>query len=192
MGSIDPAFDPVSLALGAGASFVGRTADMWGKHCQAMIKAAHAHKGASFIEILQNCIIFNDGAFEHEVGKKTKNDSTVELVHGEPLIFGKENNRGIRANGLELEVVDLGDDFSESDLLVYDKTNPNPGMAQMIAAMGISDGEMPLPVGMFRQVERASYESSMEAQVRAAQANSGGGKPDLQGLFEQGDTWTVE
>ncbi len=192
LGSIDPAFDPVSLALGAGATFVGRTADMWGKHSQAMIKAAHAHKGAAFIEILQNCIIFNDGAFEHEVGKKTKADNTVELVHGEPLIFGKENNLGIRSNGLSLEVVELTEDHNPSDLLVYDKTSPNPGMAQMVAAMGLSGGSMPLPVGMFREVHRPSYESAMDDQVRAAQAKTGGGKPSLQSLFSKGDTWTVD
>jgi len=192
LGSIDPAFDPVSLALGAGASFVGRTADMWGKHSQAMIKAAHAHKGASFIEILQNCIIFNDGAFEHEVGKKTKDDHTVELVHGGPLVFGKENNLGIRLDGLELKVVELGEKYSEDDLLVYDKTNLNPGVAQLIAAMGVSDATMPLPVGMFRQIERPTYEASMDDQVRAAQQKTGGAKPSLKSLFSQGDTWTVD
>ena len=192
MGSIDAAFDPVSLALGAGATFVGRTADMWGKHSQALIKAAHAHKGASFIEILQNCIIFNDGAFEREIGRKTKDDHTVELVHGEPLIFGKESNRGIRAKGLELEVVELGEHYSESDLLVHDKTNPNPGMAQMIAAMGVSDETIPLPVGIFRQVERASYETALDDQIRAAKAKNGGEKPSLASLFAKGDTWTVD
>tara|TARA_Y100001968_G_scaffold116473_1_gene105844 strand:+ start:8021 stop:9049 length:1029 start_codon:yes stop_codon:yes gene_type:complete len=191
LGSIDPAFDPVSLALGAGATFVGRTADMWGKHCQAILKEAHAHKGAAFIEILQNCIIFNDGAFAHEVGKKTKDDATVELIHGEPLIFGKESQFGILADGLELKVVELGEEFSAEDLLVYDKTKLNPGMAQMIAAMGVSDGSLPLPVGMFRQVQRPTYEHSMEDQVRSAQQDTGG-KPPLQSLFNQGDTWTVD
>ena len=191
LGSIDPAFDPISLALGAGATFVGRTADMWGKHNQAMIKAAHAHKGASFIEILQNCIIFNDGAFEHEVGKKTKADRTIDLAHGEPMIFGAERNRGIRANGLSLEVVELGNGVSESDLLVYDKTSPTPGMALMVAARGCGGDEFPVPTGMFRQVERPSYEASMDAQIVAAQARTDGQRPSLESLLNQGDTWTV-
>jgi len=190
-GSIDPAFDPISLALGAGATFVGRTADLWGKHLQAMIKEAHAHKGASFIEILQNCIIFNDGAFEQEVGKKTKADRTVELAHGEPLIFGADRDRGIRANGLRLEVVELGNGVSESDLLVYDKHAPTAGMALLLAANGCEGGDFPLPTGMFRQVERPSYETSMDAQVAAAEAKAGGEKPSLDDLFNQGDTWTI-
>jgi len=156
-----------------------------------MIKDAHAHKGASFIEILQNCIIFNDGAFEQEVGRKTKADRTVDLVHGEPMIFGAERNRGIRANGLSLEVVELGNGVSESDLLVYDKTSPTPGMALMVAARGCGDDDFPVPTGMFRQVERPSYETSMEAQVTAAQAKTEGKKPSLESLFNQGDTWTV-
>jgi 2-oxoglutarate ferredoxin oxidoreductase subunit beta len=190
-GSIDPAFDPICLALGAGATFVGRTADMWGKHLQKMIKEAHAHKGTSFIEILQNCIIFNDGAFEQEVGKKTKADRTLELVHGEPLIFGADRDRGIRANGLELEVVELGNGISESDLLVYNSEAHTPGMAMLLAANGCGGGDFPLPVGMFRRVQQPSYETSMNAQVTAAQAKSGGEKPSLESLFNRGDTWTV-
>jgi len=190
MGSIDPAFEPVSLALGAGATFVGRTVDLWSKHLQGMLAEAHAHQGASFIEILQNCIIFNDGAFEPQVNKKSKMDETIELVHGEPLIFGKERNKGIRmGKGLELEVVTLGDGITESDLIVYNARSTTPGLAQLMASMEWP--EMPVPTGIFRQVERPVYEAGMESQVKLAQEPYGGARPPLSSLYGRGDTWDV-
>ncbi len=190
MGSIDPAFEPVSLALGAGATFVGRTVDLWSKHLQGMLAEAHAHQGTAFIEILQNCIIFNDGAFEPQVNKKAKMDETVELVHGAPLVFGKERDKGIRMGaGLELEVVTLGDGITESDLVVYNAQSKTPGLAQLIASMEWP--EMPVPTGIFRQVERPVYEASMEEQVQIAQAPFGGQRPPISSLFERGDTWDV-
>ena len=190
MGSIDPAFEPISLALGAGATFVGRTVDLWSKHLQAMVAAAHAHKGTAFIEILQNCIIFNDGVFDAQVSKQVKTEQTVDLVHGQPLIFGAEQNKGIRMGaGLELEVVELGNGITEQDLIVYDEATPTPGLAQLVASMNWPD--LPVPTGIFRRVQRPSYEASMEAQVEAAQAKHGGQKPSIESLLSQGDTWEV-
>jgi 2-oxoglutarate ferredoxin oxidoreductase subunit beta len=191
MGSIDPAFEPISLALGAGASFVGRTVDLWSKHLQEMLVQAHAHQGTALIEILQNCIIFNDGVFEPQVSKRSKFDETVELVHGEPLIFGKERDRGIRmgANFLP-EVVELGNGVSEADLIVYDATAPTPGLAQIMASMEWPD--LPVPTGIFRRVERPVYEDQMQEQVHLAQAPHGGERPSLESLFGRGDTWEVD
>jgi 2-oxoglutarate ferredoxin oxidoreductase subunit beta len=190
MGSIDPAFEPISLALGAGATFVARTVDLWSKHLQEMVKEAHAHRGTSYIEILQNCIIFNDGVFDSQVAKQVKEEQTVELVDGLPLVFGADRNRGIRMKeDLSLEVVQFGDGFTETDCVVYDKSTPTPGLAQLVASMQWP--EMPVPTGIFRQVERPCYEASMDAQVEAAQATSGGTNPSLESLFAQGDTWEV-
>ena len=190
MGSIDPAFEPISLALGAGATFVGRTVDLWSKHLQQMVAEAHAHQGTAFIEILQNCIIFNDGVFEAQVGKKVKADATIELVHGEPLIFGKERDKGIRVGkNLDLEVVPLGDGITEADLLTYDATADNPALAMLLAAS--NDPEVPVPTGIFRKVQRPIYEVEMNAQVELAQAPTGGQRPSLDSLFSQGDTWEV-
>ena len=188
MGSIDPAFDPVRLALGVGATFVGRTVDLWGKHLQQMIKAAHAHKGTSVIEIMQNCIIFNDGAFDAAVGRANKQEHSIELVHGQPLLFGADNARGLRLRGIDIEVVNVAD-VDASELLVHDAHADNPGLAQLLSNMVLPD--FPTATGVFRAVKRPSYEASMDAQVAAAQERTGGAKPSLQSLFEQGDTWTV-
>ena len=191
MGSIDPAFDPVQLALGAGATFVARTVDVWGKHLEAVIKAAHAHKGCSVIEIMQNCIIFNDGAFDDSVGRANRAEHSVDLVHGEPLIFGADRHKGIRMRAdLSLEVVDMGDDdLEEDEVVVWNAHSPSAGLAQLVASMQYPD--LPVPTGIFRQVERPSYSDSMDAQVAAAQARTDGHKPSLASLLEQGDTWVV-
>ncbi len=188
MGSIDNAFDPVRLALGAGATFVGRTVDLWGKHLEEMVKAAHAHKGTSVVEILQNCNIFNDGAFEASIGRANKQEHSVELVHGQPLLFGKGNDKALRLNGFALEVVDANA-ADPSTLLIHDAEAENPGLAQMLANM--NPPNMPTPTGIFRRVERPTYEVGMDEQVTRAQARTGGAKPSLQKLFEGGDTWTV-
>jgi len=191
MGSIDPAFEPISLALGAGATFAARTVDLWGKHLEAIVKAAHAHKGTSFIEILQNCIIFNDGTFEPAVGKHNKANHTVELVHGEPLLFGTDGNRGIRLRkDLVLEAVTVGEDgVTLDDLVVHNAHAPLPGLAQLLSTMEYPD--LPVPVGIFRQVDHPVYEVGMDAQVTQAQAAHGGSKPSLESLWRKGDVWEV-
>ncbi|MBN94914.1 MAG: 2-oxoacid:ferredoxin oxidoreductase subunit beta [Deltaproteobacteria bacterium] len=189
MGSIDPAFDPIGLALGAGGTFVARTVDLWGKHLEATVAAAHAHKGTALIEILQNCIIFNDGTFDPAVGKKARDENSIELVHGEPLVFGTDRNKGIRLNGTRLEVVELGDGVSEDDLMRHDAHDDSAIVPHLMATMQYPD--FPVPTGIFRQVDRPTYEQSMEEQVHMAQLRSEGKKPDLGALFNQGDTWVV-
>jgi 2-oxoglutarate ferredoxin oxidoreductase subunit beta len=189
MGSIDRAFDPIELALGAGATFVARSVDLWGKHLEPIIDAAHAHKGTSVVEILQNCIIYNDGVFDADVAKKVKDDRTIDLVHGEPLVFGKQRDRGIRIADYLPEIIRFEDGFTEADCLVYDAKRENRGLASLLATM--KSPEFPVPMGIFRQVEEPSYEELMNAQIEAARIPTGGKKPSLNSLFREGDVWTA-
>ncbi len=123
MGSVDFPFSPMSLGLGAHASFVARSIDIEQKHLGEMLKRAHAHRGSALIEILQNCNIFNDGAFNDLTDKQVKAEHQLVLEHGKPLIFGKNRDKGIRMNGMRPEVVKLGGEVSEKDLVVHDETN---------------------------------------------------------------------
>lgn len=190
MGSIDRAFDPVELALGAGATFVARSVDLWGKHLEDIIAQAHAHKGTSVVEIFQNCIIYNDGTFDDDVAKKVRDDRTVQLTHGEPLVFGKDRDRGVRVGAdFNPEIIEFKDGFTEADCLVYDNERENHALASLLATMKSPD--YPVPVGIFRKVEEPTYEASMNAQVEAARVPTGGKSPSLASLFEQGDTWTA-
>ncbi|MCL4522324.1 MAG: 2-oxoacid:ferredoxin oxidoreductase subunit beta, partial [Acidobacteria bacterium] len=128
-GSADRPFYPLSLALGADATFVARSVDVFQPHLKATVKRAAAHKGSSFIEIMQNCNIFNDGAWESLTEKEVREDHIIAIEHGKPLIFGKNKDKGIRMNGLELEVVQLGNGIAEKDLIVHDEKNHNPAYA---------------------------------------------------------------
>ena len=184
-GSVDHPFDPIALALGAGASFVARSLDVDAKHLQQVLKRAHAHRGASFVEILQNCNVFNDGAFDTLTDKATKNDHTLVLEHGKPLVFGADRTRGVRLDrNLRPEVVSLGDGIGESDLLVYDETNPVH--AQMAATL--QEPAFPTAIGVFTAVERTCYEDTAQAQVSEARLRT---PPDLNALLTRGDTWTI-
>jgi 2-oxoglutarate ferredoxin oxidoreductase subunit beta len=183
VGSVDHPFDPIAVALGAEASFVARTVDVDGKHLQEIVRRAHEHRGTAFVEILQNCNVFNDGAFEPLTEKSTKADNTIVLEHGKPLVFGKNRDRGIRLHNFRPQIVRLGDEVSEADLLVHDEANP--ALAYLIARLGPPD--FPTPVGVFTAVERPCYEALVEQQVTAAKR-----KPtSLSTLFAQGDTWAV-
>ena len=183
-GSLDHPFDPIALALGADASFVARSVDVEAKHLQDILRRAHQHRGASFVEILQNCNVFNDGAFGDVTEKATKADATLVLEHGKPLIFGKNRDHGIRLRDYRPEVVTLGNGVTESDILVYDETNP--ALAYLIARLG--PPKFPTPIGVFTAVERPCYEDAAAAQIAAAKAKA---PPDLAGLLDRGDTWTV-
>src|SRR4029077_14429113 len=121
VGSLDHPFDPIALALGAEASFVARSVDVEAKHLQEIVRRAHEHKGTSFVEILQNCNVFNDGAFGDVTEKATKADHTLLLEHGKPLVFGKDRDQGIRLRDFQPEVVTFGNGVGESDMLVYDE-----------------------------------------------------------------------
>src|SRR4029077_19834582 len=159
VGSLDHPFDPIALALGAEASFVARSVDVETKHLQEIVRRAHEHKGAAFVEILQNCNVFNDGAFADVTEKATKADATLVLEHGKPLVFGKNRDQGIRLRDYQPEVVKLGNGVSEGDLLIHDEHNP--ALAYLIARLG--PPRFPTPIGVFTAVERPSYEDVRDA-----------------------------
>ncbi|HTT76800.1 MAG TPA: 2-oxoacid:ferredoxin oxidoreductase subunit beta, partial [Candidatus Binataceae bacterium] len=160
VGSIDFPFNPITIALGVRATFVARTVDVEQKHLGDMIKRAHAHRGASFIEILQNCNIFNDGAFDDVSDKQIKADHQLVLRHGEPLIFGKNSDKGIRMNGQRAEVVALGNGVTERDLVVHDETNL--ALAFMLANF---EPPMPTPLGVFYASSRPTYDGAINQQL---------------------------
>ena len=188
-GSVDRPFNVLSLALGAEATFVARSVDVFQAHLKATLKRAASHKGSAFIEILQNCNIFNDGAWETLTEKEVRDDRTLILEHGKPLIFGKNRDRGIRMKGIELEVVMLGQDgITEQDLLVHDERNPNPGYAFLLSRMDSTPG-FPTPLGVLRAVDAPVYETAINEQIAAVIAKKG--KGDLAKLLRAGETWEV-
>ena len=186
VGSIDFPLHPISVAIGAEATFVARTIDVNVKHLVHTLERAAEHKGTSFVEIYQNCSIFNDQAFEYATGKETKDDTTVYLEHGRPLIFGKERKKGIRLKGMDPEIVDLDSGVAEDDLLFHDERAPEPSLAYLLSRMHYP--QFPEPMGVFRAIQRDTYEDLLLGQVDAAVKK----KPlTLEGLFSEGDTWEV-
>jgi 2-oxoglutarate ferredoxin oxidoreductase subunit beta len=188
MGVVDSPVNPICLALAAEATFVARSVDRHTEHLAHIIERAARHKGVAFVEVFQNCNIFNDGAFEAFADRSVKDDQMVGLEHGKPLVFGKNHDKGIRLRGTKLEVVALGNGVDESELLVHDENNPDSAIAYMMARMDFP--HYPVPVGVFREVEKPTYEELVQHQIDAAIARTGRG--DLQQLLESGDTWVVE
>jgi 2-oxoglutarate/2-oxoacid ferredoxin oxidoreductase subunit beta len=186
MGVVDRPFNPVALALGASATFVARTADVLPKHLADTLKAAAAHKGTSFIEIFQNCNIFNDLAWEHLVEKDVRDDMLVDLRPGQPVRFGKQLHKGLRLKGLELEAFEVTPE-NEGTAIRWDPTNPNPAIAFMMAQL--EEGVMPTPIGIFRNVEASVFERGAHDQIEKARQKQGPG--DLHKLIYSGDLWEV-
>jgi len=188
-GSLEQPFNPLSLALGAEASFVARTHDMDRKHMMETFRRAHAHKGASFVEIYQNCNVFNDGAFEQITGKEHRTEMLIPLVHGEPIRFGAEGDHGVVLhNDGSVEVVEVAD-VGESALLVHDEHRDNPGLAFQLSRLSRGPYE-PTPIGIFRDVDRPEYGEGMARQIDEATARRGPG--DVAALLRSGSSWTVE
>jgi 2-oxoglutarate ferredoxin oxidoreductase subunit beta len=187
-GSIDAPFNPISVALGAGATFVARTHDMDRQHMQEMMRRAHDHKGAAIVEIFQNCNVFNDGAWETLTTRANRDDMLIPLKHGEPVRFGKDQEKGVvMGSDGALRIVDVAD-AGEDALLVHDETRPDPGLAFMLAQLSHSVTQ-PTPVGVFRAVEAAEYSDETARQLVAAEERSGAG--DLQALLRSQPTWEV-
>jgi 2-oxoglutarate/2-oxoacid ferredoxin oxidoreductase subunit beta len=184
LGSVDQPFDTLALALGAGATFVARSVDVEAKHLTEVLRRAHAHRGASFVEILQNCNVFNDGAFDDLTDKARKSEHSLVLEHGKPLIFGRERDRGIRLHGFVPEVVSLADGVAESDLLVHDEHDPT--VAAFLSRLGAPG--FPTPIGVLYAVDRPCYDEAVNAQIAAARERA---PADLAGLLRRGDTWVV-
>jgi 2-oxoglutarate ferredoxin oxidoreductase subunit beta len=187
-GSIDPPFNPLSVALGAEASFVARTHDLDRAHMIETFRAAHDHRGTSFVEIYQNCNVFNDGQFDGVTKRNVRDEMMINLVHGQPILFGAERQRGVMMGDdgyLRLvEVADVGLDR----ILVHDAHNHYPSLAFALARLN-TDDHSPTPFGVFREVDRPEYASSVSAQVAAASERKGPG--DLGDLLRSNGTWTV-
>jgi 2-oxoglutarate ferredoxin oxidoreductase subunit beta len=189
-GSVDTPFTPVSLALGAEATFVARTHDMDRAHMQETFRRAHEHDGAAFVEVLQNCNVFNDGAFEKITSKDARSSMLIPLKHGQPIVFGAEGEeRGVvqRSDG-SLEIVAVAD-VGQDNLLVHDEQRDDPGLAFALSRLARGPYE-PTPIGVFRAVARPEYGSQMAEQVTEAQAKRGLG--DLGDLLRSGSSWTVD
>ncbi|WP_343674368.1 2-oxoacid:ferredoxin oxidoreductase subunit beta [Chitinophaga sp.] len=190
-GSIDHPFNPMALALGADASFIARSMDRDPKHLQEMLKRSHAHKGASFLEIYQNCNIFNDGAFEVFTEKSSKAEQAIFVEQGQPLVFGAQKDKGIRLDGLKPVVVELGAEYSADDLWIHDEHDFYK--AQILTRMFDDpriEGHLPRPFGVFYQGFRPTYEEQMNFQVEDAFSKRGPG--DLDKLLAGKETWTIK
>ncbi len=189
MGSIDHPFNPLALALGADATFVARTMDRDPKHMQAMLIRANQHKGASFLEIYQNCNIFNDGAFEVFTEKSTKAEETLFLEQGQPLVFGASGDKGIKLDGFKPVIVDLNQGYSKDDLWIHDDADIYK--AQILTRIfdnPAKEGHLPRPFGVFYQTDRPCYEEMMTLQIEEAKAK----KPaDLDKLLKGNEVWVI-
>lgn len=188
-GSIETPVSPAAFAFGAGARFVARSVDTLQKHLIDVLKRAQAHRGASFVEIFQNCIVYNDEVFAGFTAKGVAQESQIHVAHGEPLLFGKGKDRGLRLKPgtVELEVVTLGDDgVSEDSVLVHDETNKT--LANMLAAM--QPPNFPVALGVLYCAPDASFEARMESLIDRDQPAMTTG--DLNNLLRRGYTWTVE
>ncbi|MCX7161774.1 MAG: 2-oxoacid:ferredoxin oxidoreductase subunit beta [Rhodocyclales bacterium] len=189
LGNIDQPFSPVALALGAGATFAARCIDGDQAMMAAILERAAKHEGTAFVEILQNCVVFNDGAFDALSDKATRDDTRLVMEHGKPLIFGKERNKGIRLSGMDMEVVTIGENgVTEADILVHNENAAHSGLAFSLGQFESPD--FPVPFGVFRDVDKPSYESLSQQLSESARAAKGRG--DLQRLLNSGETWTIK
>lgn len=188
-GTTDNPFIPAKLALGAGSTFIARVPDINPKGMQEVFVAAEQHKGTSFVEILQNCVIFNDGTHAEITEKDIKDDRMLWLQDGKPMIFGKEGNKGLVLNGLKLEVVTLGENgITEADILVHDAKEKDITLHLMLSTMKAP--EFPVAMGVIRSVKDLSFDEGVMAQleenIRKAKYKSS------DELFNSGDTWEIQ
>lgn len=186
MGSVDVPFNPLSVALGAEASFVARTVDVSPQHLQAVLRRAAAHRGTAFVEIYQNCTIFNDGAFDSMTEKANRPSALLDLQHGRPMVFDG-GRKGLRLRGLDFEVVTLGSGISESDLCVHDESAESPALAFLLSRL--EGPKFPVPIGVLRAASRPTFEEGIHGQIERATERGAG---DLDRLLSSGETWTVE
>ena len=186
-GSLDRPFNPISLALGAEATFVARTHDMDRKHMQATLTRAWQHRGAAFVEVYQNCNVFNDGAFEQILAKDARPKNLIPLEHGQPIRFGPEGEKGVVLDADGVRIVDVAD-VGEDKLLVHDEARTDPSVAFMLSRLAEGPYE-PTPIGVFRAIEAPDYGTAVQQQLLDAQERRGPG--DLAQLLASGSTWTV-
>jgi 2-oxoglutarate ferredoxin oxidoreductase subunit beta len=194
MGSFETPLRPLTTAISAEATFVARTIDVDIHHLTATLAKAAAHKGTAFVEIYQNCKIFNDEVFSYATDKSVKADNILYLEHGKPMIFGKDRTKGIRLMGLRPEVVTIGKDCQIDDLLTHDENCEDPTLAYLLSRFvhdtdPNAEGAFPEPVGVFRNVRKATYEEQLDGQIAASLAKKGTGQ--IADLFKAEDVWTV-
>ncbi len=188
MGVVDHPLNPISVAIGAEATFIARSVDSNIKHLATVLKRAAEHRGTSFVEVYQNCNVFNDGAFSYAQDKATRDETTIELEHGKPMIFGKEKDKGIRLNGFSLEVVNLAEGKVKEDDLLFHDEQADSALVYLLSRM--RHPQFPEPIGVFRNVVHETFEEAVRGQIDQAVGQRG--KGDLQKLFASGDTWTVK
>ncbi len=187
-GSIDYPINALCIAIASEATFIARTLDSIPTHMGSVLERAMKHKGVSFVEIYQNCNIFNDKAYEPITGREARDDRMVILEHGKPLIFGKEGKKAIRLKGFKLEVVDYKEGMDPKELLIHNEQDPDPTYAYLLTQMEYP--EMPVPFGIFREIVKPTYDEMLNAQVQDAIKKRG--KGDLKELIYGTDTWTVK
>jgi len=191
MGSLDDPFNPGALAMGANAGFFARAMDRDPKHMRDMMMRTHQHKGASLVEIYQNCIVFNDGAFEVYTDKQRRNETSLYLENDKPLIYGQNSDKGIRLNGMKPEVVTLGDTYSADDLWIHDeKDHYKAYLLTRFFEDNRHEDKLPRPFGVFYDVERPSYDEKVIHQMEYAYEKKG--KGDLDALLAGSETWVVK
>ena len=191
MGSLDHPFNPLALVAGADGAFIARAMDRDPKHLREILLAADQHRGTSFLEIYQNCNVFNDGAFEVFTDKKTKEDTTLFLEHDKPLVFGENERYGIILDGFTPKVVDLtSGEWSKDDLWVHDKTDKfKSSMLFRFFGKTVFKEDLPRPFGIFYQKERSTYDSDLNEQLQRAVEAKGPG--DLDALLRGKNTWEI-
>ena len=187
-GSLETPFNPVSLALGAEATFVARTHDMDRKHMMSVMRQAHDHRGSALVEIYQNCNVFNDGAFDGITRRNVRDEMLIQLEDGQPIRFGAEQQRGVVLEGQGARIVEVAD-VGEDALLVHEASRVNPAIAFALSRLAVGPHE-PTPIGVFRAVEGPEYSEAAEQQLASAQSATGPG--ELEELLRSGATWTVE
>ena len=186
LGSLDHPFNPPALALGASATFIARALDREQKHMNGVLKKAHEHKGTSFVEIYQNCNIFNDGAFSDLTDKEVKMETQLVLDEQQPMIFGKDKDKGIRLNGSQFEIVKIGSDFTKDDILVH---NPKDKNLAMLLCDLTYQPQFPKPIGVLYQEDKTTYEDLLINQIEHAKSQLP--DTDFDKLIRSSHTWKI-
>lgn len=187
-GTVEQPILPVCIAIAAEVTFVARCIDVDVKFMRKVLRRAAEHHGTAFVEVYQDCNVYNHGAYGFASDPKTKLDNVLYLEHGKPMIFGENRDKGIRLNGTTPEIVSLGKGITADDLLIHDERAEQPTLAYLLSRMHFP--EFPQPLGIFRDVEAPTYEDLMMGQISSATEKLGPGT--LETLFNAGDTWTVE
>jgi len=182
-GSVDAPFNPIQLALGAGSTFVARTMDVRPKHMKEVLKAAAEHEGAAFVEVWQNCVIFNDGAYKEWTDKKVRDEQTIDLADGQPMIYGAEKDKGLKVDGFDIKIVPA------AEASIWESRVDSPGPAFIMSQLD-KDPKMPRPFGVFRQVNQPTLDGLVADQIQEVTKNKG--KGDIKDLLYTPDCWVVD